>query len=429
MAQDCFQDLVTVGKDETIDTRRTLPVELWLKVISEIESREDLICLSRTRSNFREATKDLVADWIAVIRTEEDADQLATRIRSDPRFAQRIHEVSLLPLEDIRYTFPPPAQMELMLDVVVQLPELFTLRLFVQVPELFREQSSVRCAASLELLYRRHLPRLRCLDAPIFDLAPFYAFLQRNPNIEELQVPHDSLGSVSLPASLPSLRFLTCQFPVLVGLTTSIRESRFHPRVTIWDTLRPSDPRTLRGSLTHLHLTGSLHYTFEEVLNKLGANLVSLRMAELTPARFLSGEAFPSTLILLHAPRLRYLELEFFKGGFTTARIWPPKNHHEGPRDHNRASFPARTAGEPLTLAWCLSNKVSGAPLDSGDLLRFRQRCKELALSVLRSAAPHVGCILYGHKVLTEKATLGKCGRRLVNERLTYVRRDHWRTV
>ncbi|KAH9938848.1 uncharacterized protein BXZ73DRAFT_99906 [Epithele typhae] len=400
------------------DTRRTLPVELWLKVISEVESREDLICLSKTCSNFREATKDLVADWIAVIRTEEDADQLATRIRRDPRFAQRIRETRVLLPRGLGYALPIPAQMGLILDVVDQLPELLTLRLFVRFPERMTLHFSHEFSAPLELLYTRHLPRLRCLNAPIFDFIHFYAFLQLNPHIEELQVPHDSLGPGSLTITLPSLRFLTCQFPMLARLTPSTRTS---PPDT-----GPS--RLICEALTHLHLTRAADGTFEDVLNTLGQQLVSLRMTEPTLAGFLSGEAFPSSLVLLRAPRLRYLELEFFKGLFTRARAWPPEIQHEGPTDRTHASFPARTAGEPLTLAWCLSN-VSGAPLDSGDLLRFRQRCEQRALSVLRSAAPHVGCILYGHEVLTEKATLGKRGRRLVKESLTYLRRDHWRTV
>ncbi|KAH9938844.1 uncharacterized protein BXZ73DRAFT_99902 [Epithele typhae] len=384
------------------DPRRTLPVELWLNVISEIENREDLICLSRTCSSFRDATKDVIADWVAVIRTGEDADELATRICDNPRLAHTIREVRVMPRA--QDTLPGRG----MVDIVVQLPERVTLRLFFD--------STARPSNPLST---QNLSRLGCLGLPMFDFAPFYTPSQLDPHIEELQV-QDIRWSHSSTMTLPSLRILTCQVSVLSELAAGIRVDHWTP--TPWHSCR---------ALTHLHLRRPWHCTFYDVLNVLGPQLVSLRVVEPTLAEFLSEEVFPLSLILVHAPRLRYLEHEFYKRTVLEhqqSSLWelscPPEFLLRATRGD--ATLPARQAGEPLTLAWYLADQALGTALD---LRRFRRRCEERALSALRGEAPHVDCVLYGDTALTEKATLNRRGWGLVKERLTDVRRDRWRTV
>ncbi|KAH9938841.1 uncharacterized protein BXZ73DRAFT_76344 [Epithele typhae] len=271
-----------------------------------------------------------------------------------------------MPLE--QGILPAAAQTEIV-NIVVQLPELVTLRLFVRYPVL------------LEQLSTRYLPRLRCLDAPLFDFYPFYAFYQRNSHIEEMQVPHDVYWPDTPTTTLPSHRFLTCQVPILTG---GLRPLRHEYPVDI-STPTPSLNCVARAefrALTHLRLTRTTDRTFEDVVHVLGQQLVSLRVVEPTLAEFLlSGAAFPFSLVFLRAPRLRYLEHGFFKPRTTTAGphfwLWGPTACPEFQlRLRDQAWYPARRADETVTLAW------------------------------------H-----HGDAALTEQATLDGRGRRLVKER------------
>ena len=256
-----------------------IPIELWCLVFDHVRGQRDRAQLLRVCRSFESEARSALYKSVFLCSHSQAQKFYCVLLRN--RQLARVTQKLVIHAVTNWDGLTIPAFLPALFSFLVNVRH-FDLRYFYRRPE---EMYPVKCDLRMDDAW---FPNLRVLvtTLPLSSEIAFPRFLQAHPRIEELYAPQADASSWSLakpPASIPSLRIVSCQPLLLRHLASS----------TI-------------TSITHLDLHKATDEDLSHIIDLVGPQLASLRMSEM----LYGGRGWSVYEIVTRLPVLQYLEVD-----------------------------------------------------------------------------------------------------------------------